>query len=180
MEDQEKDLQIILEYKGSRDKKILASLFKKYSDSMFGLAYYYVKDRDKAMDVVMDSFEIILRTIHAKDITYFKGWALSICRNTCLKRLRDEKTFYELTDNSESFMESSADLEYTDEQIDQLVDFVKALKEEQKVCIEGFYLNKLSYQDISNQYGYSLKEVKSYIQNGKRNLLNMFERNKKI
>jgi len=179
MEAHEKDLQIIEEYKKTRNNNLLAPLFKQYSDAMFGLAFYYLKDRDKALDVVMDAFEIILRTIHTKDITYFKGWALSICRNTCLKRLRDEKSFDELTDYSESFVESDAPLEYTDEQIDQLIEFIRELKEEQRICIEGFYLNKWSYQNISAQYGFSLNEVKSYIQNGKRNLMNMFERIKK-
>jgi RNA polymerase sigma-70 factor (ECF subfamily) len=56
-------------------------------------------------------------------------------------------------------------LQYLKEGIDEL-------KDEQRVCIELFYIKNVSYSEISTITGYGLKEVKSYIQNGKRNLRN--------
>ena len=47
-----------------------------------------------------------------------------------------------------------------------------SLKEEQRTCVEMFYLRDMSYQQIADETGYSMNEVKSYIQNGKRNLKN--------
>lgn len=47
---------------------------------------------------------------------------------------------------------------------------IKELKEGQKICIELFYLQEKSYEEVAKRTGYSMKEVKSYIQNGKRNL----------
>ena len=47
---------------------------------------------------------------------------------------------------------------------------LKELNPEQQQCVTLFYLNKKSYQEISEATGYSLLQVKSYIQNGKRNL----------
>ncbi|MFN8166552.1 MAG: sigma factor-like helix-turn-helix DNA-binding protein [Bacteroidia bacterium] len=47
---------------------------------------------------------------------------------------------------------------------------IDRLNEDQKKCIELFYLREMSYKDISELTGFSLNQVKSFIQNGKRNL----------
>ena len=49
------------------------------------------------------------------------------------------------------------------------------LKENQRVCVELFYLKNKSYQEIANETEFSLNEIKSYIQNGKRNLKLLIE-----
>jgi len=179
MDPTEIDIKIIQEYKATGNKQLLNPLFKKYSGDLFGLAYYYLSDRDRAMDVVMDVYETVLKSLDQKEITNYRAWILSICRNTCLKRIRDRKSYVELSDFSENFMESEDDLEYSDEIIDQLLDFIKELQRDQRVCVEAFYLHGKTYADISETFQYSMKEVKSYIQNGKRNLFLMFDRLKK-
>jgi RNA polymerase sigma-70 factor (ECF subfamily) len=47
---------------------------------------------------------------------------------------------------------------------------LEELGKEQKLCVILFYLEKRSYQEIALTTGYTLMQVKSYIQNGKRNL----------
>jgi RNA polymerase sigma-70 factor (ECF subfamily) len=49
---------------------------------------------------------------------------------------------------------------------------VQLLNDHQRKCIELFYLKEKSYQEVAEQTGFSLNEVKSHIQNGKRNLKN--------
>ncbi len=169
------DEDIILSYQTNKDKSLLTPLFQKYTGDLFGLSYYYLSDRDRAMDVVMDVYEIVLKKIDEKEISNYKAWLMSICRNTCLKRLRDHKSFTELTEFSESFMENNDEREYSDELIDQLLDYIKDLQDEQRVCVEAFYLKKMSYADIEKAYNFENKAVKSYIQNGKRNLKIMFD-----
>ena len=44
------------------------------------------------------------------------------------------------------------------------------LKEEQRTCIELFFLQEKKYEEVAELTGFSAKQVKSYIQNGKRNL----------
>lgn len=173
------DEEVILKYKSTGSKRILAPLFKKYNEKLFGLAFYYLHERESAMDTVMETFEVILKTIDKKEITYFKGWAMSICRNICLKKIRDVKKFDELKETSDSSVEYGDDLVYKDETIEKLLEFIPELKENQRVCIHEFYLLGKSYEDISASYGMSFKEVKSYIQNGKRNLRVKFERSAK-
>ena len=50
------------------------------------------------------------------------------------------------------------------------------LGEEQKVCVTLFYLEQQSYQQVSGVTGFSMLQVKSFIQNGKRNLKLIVER----
>jgi len=54
--------------------------------------------------------------------------------------------------------------------LQQLPNAISNLNTEQRLCINLFYLKEKCYEEISMQTGYSLKQVKSYIQNGKRNL----------
>ena len=51
-----------------------------------------------------------------------------------------------------------------------LPDAIQNLSEEQRACIELFYLKEKCYEEVSEITGYTMKQVKSYIQNGKRNL----------
>ncbi len=75
-------------------------------------------------------------------------------------------------------MESDAQLNLTyednnDTNVDVLSSAMTKLKKEQEKCIRMMYLENKSYKEISEITGYSLKQVKSYIQNGKRNLKNL-------
>lgn len=171
------DEEIVLQYKKSLDNNKLGPLLKKYKDKLFGIAYYYLNDRDLALDTVMETYEAILKSIHQKEITYFKGWAMSICRNLAMKKLRDFKKFNELTEISDFFMESNDDSVYKDENIDKLLDLIPQLKDNQRVCIDAFYFKNMTYAQIAENTEMTIKEVKSNLQNGKRNLKILFDKN---
>jgi RNA polymerase sigma-70 factor (ECF subfamily) len=57
-----------------------------------------------------------------------------------------------------------------EQQLLLLEEALKQLGAEQRHCIELFYLGQKSYQQIMTETGLSFKQVKSFIQNGKRNL----------
>ncbi|HRD43059.1 MAG TPA: sigma factor-like helix-turn-helix DNA-binding protein, partial [Ferruginibacter sp.] len=57
-----------------------------------------------------------------------------------------------------------------DLQLNQLNRALEQLNEEQKLCVTLFYLKKQTYQQIAESSGFTLMQVKSFIQNGKRNL----------
>jgi RNA polymerase sigma-70 factor (ECF subfamily) len=57
-----------------------------------------------------------------------------------------------------------------------LEEALRHLNPEQKTCIRMFYMEKKSYQAIASETGFSLLQVKSYIQNGKRNLRILLEK----
>lgn len=173
------DEDIILEYRRTHNKRILAPLFKKYNSKLFGLAYYYLNNKEMAMDSVMEAYEVVLRSLDTKDISYYKGWLMSICRNICLKKIRDGKKFSELTEVADEFVERDEDSVYSDETIEKVLELFPKLKDNQRICVEAFYLQGKSYEEISILHRMSFKEVKSHIQNGKRNLKLLYERSAK-
>jgi RNA polymerase sigma-70 factor (ECF subfamily) len=61
-------------------------------------------------------------------------------------------------------------------QLQQLEVALTHLQDDQRQCLIWFYLEKLSYQQVAERGGYSLMQVKSHIQNGKRNLRLLLEK----
>ena len=117
------------------------------------------------------------------EVKNFKGWLSFVVRNYCISELRKNKNKHFVSESYLDFEVSPTSYE-EEEKInsinnDVLLEYMKEclplLKENQKICIELFYLQNLSYQQISAKTTLSLNEIKSYIQNGKRNLKLLIE-----
>jgi RNA polymerase sigma-70 factor (ECF subfamily) len=102
----------------------------------------------------------------------FKPWLIRVAFNACMSRLSAKGRSVELITSEMSDQPDEHDEEVLANLPDerQLLIAIANLKKEQRICIELFYLKKSSYQTIVQQTGFTLKQVKSYIQNGKRNL----------
>jgi RNA polymerase sigma-70 factor (ECF subfamily) len=125
-------------------------------------------------DAVMEVFEIILRDLQHHEVNNFKTWVYSVTKHHCLKKLRRDSM--ETLDVEQALRHVAVDEAPKTEairlenQLEKLQDAVTRLSEEQKQCIELFYFKQKSYKEVSDLTGYSVNEVKSYLQNGKRNL----------
>jgi len=172
------DIELISEYKTSQNKVLVGLLYKRYSHLVLGLSLKYLKNQDDAQDAVMQIFEKLLADLLKYDITYFKSWLYTYSKNHCLIIIRNQKQQQKHHQNLEyesNFMENHSEFTLNDilvkeEKLLQLEKAINELNAIQQKCIKLFYLENYSYQDISEKTGYSLNEVKSYIQNGKRNL----------
>lgn len=154
-------------------------LYKRYSHLVLGLSIKYLKDKDEAKDAVMQIFEKLMSDLLKHDIQYFKSWLYTFSKNHCLMIIRSKQARLskeiDIQINASSFMETETNqhLNLSEEKEREYIALEKAvdsLNEEQKICIDLFYLKEKSYQEISDVTGYTLNEVKSFIQNGKRNL----------
>ena len=138
----------------------------------------YLKDPTEAEDVAMHIFEGLHFKLLKHDIAFFKSWLYMVTKNECFMLLRKKGKEYkgELKDVAD---ETSEDIEqYREIKLSILEEILPTLKEDQRICIELFYLKGLSYQQISEELSMSLMKVKSAIQNGKRNLkIRLEERN---
>jgi RNA polymerase sigma-70 factor (ECF subfamily) len=166
------DEELLLLYRSSNDNQWLGYLLQRYTMLLFGVAIKYLKDKDAAQDAVQQVFLKVLTNLPSGEILNFKGWLYVLMRNHCLQLLRDkqyvtdEKQLTNLT-ATETDKEALQQNMYTLEQMNQAL---TELNEEQKNTIILFYLKKMSYQQIMEKTGYTFMQVKSYIQNGKRNL----------
>ena len=180
------DIELITEYKNTRNNVFVGILYKRYSHLVLGLSLKYLKDVDEAKDAVMQIFEKLLSDLLKHNIEYFKSWLYTLSKNHCLMILRTKQTKLrkemDLQIHADSFMETENDLHQNkaaerEIQYTSLEKAIAELNEDQKKCIELFYLKEMSYNQIVDMTGYNLNEVKSFIQNGKRNLKIKLEKN---
>lgn len=171
------DTELVNRYQYSGDTKYVGELYTRYTGFAFSVCLKYLKNRTTAEDAVMHIFEKLFDSLHKHSPENFKPWLYSVIKNYCFEYLRSSKTGQEIcTENfSDSFMENDEDLRLTEkieleEKLEQFEQQLRGLSEEQKICVELFYVRRLCYKDISEKTGYNLPQVKSYIQNGKRNL----------
>jgi RNA polymerase sigma factor (sigma-70 family) len=171
------DKQLLIEYRSSLNKEIVAVLFKRYTHLILGICMKYLRDKDDAEDAVMQVFEKLLLDLHKHEVVEFKFWLHTVVKNHCLSHLRKQQTqqknHHMLEKDSISIMESDISMHHVngkEKELLQMEDAMLKLNEAQRVCVDLFYLKEKSYKEVSDITGYSMNDVKSYIQNGKRNL----------
>lgn len=168
------DLELIEQYKLSGETNWVGVLYSRYTSLVYGVCLKYLKNREESKDAVMQLFEKLLTTLKEHTIEYFKSWLYVTARNHCLMQLRSKKGKY-TEEISPLLMETSAEvhLEEQDEMesnLGKLENCIEKLTHEQKACVKMFFMQQKCYKDITVLTGYELSKVKSFIQNGKRNL----------
>ncbi|MCF3109849.1 sigma-70 family RNA polymerase sigma factor [Niabella sp. CC-SYL272] len=166
------DQELLRRYLQDHDSVWLGVLLERYTLLLFGVCMKYLKDETEAQDAVQQIFLKVVQEVHKYKIDYFKSWLYTVAKNYCLTVLRDKKRNIPvaLTENVQITDHPEEAHEKTPISPELLQDALDALSEEQRQSVILFYLKKKSYQEISASEGYSLLQVKSYIQNGKRNL----------
>ncbi len=177
------DEELALNYYNTGDKELVGQLFEKHVKTVFGVCLFYFKDKDVAKDAVMQIFEKLITELKRTEVKNFKGWLSFVVRNYCISEIRKNKNKYRLPEKYLEFEvteavlgeEEKIALVNDDLMMDHLQTCLPELKENQRICVDLFYLKAQSYQQICDKTKFSLNEVKSYIQNGKRNLKLLIE-----
>jgi RNA polymerase sigma factor (sigma-70 family) len=169
------DQQLMEQFNADDDNRWLGILFQRYTLLLFGLCMKYLKNEEEARDAVQQVFLKAITELRRYKVEYFKSWLYMVAKNYCLMKIR-EKQGRPVTALGELQIPDDADpsSKYQhiekDRQLEMMKESLEELNTEQKQCVTLFYLEKKSYQDISEATGYSIMKVKSHIQNGKRNL----------
>lgn len=174
------DTELIAQYKKTSDVSVVGELYQRYSYLVFGVAMKYLKNEEESKDAMMQIFEKLMDDLKKHEVKNFKSWLHSVTRNHCLMKLRKERS---LLEKEQEFKKSEAtvvefvpephlngELSAKELQLQQLEAGIQHLKDEQRICVELFFLQGKCYQEVADNTGFSLKQVKSYLQNGKRNL----------
>lgn len=186
------DEQLLDQYRKDHDSRHLGELYKRYVHLVINICQKYLQDRTASEDVAMTIFEKMLVTLSAKDILTFKQWLLTITKNECLTYLRKRRDKVANVENWQLVEEKSPEfisawspskekeisLSPERRKEDQQIQVRKALsqlKRDQRHCMELFFFDEMSYKEIEAQTSFSLKQVKSLLQNGKRQLKKILE-----
>jgi len=167
------DEELIEHYRNQADPEVFSELFSRYTPLVYGVCLKYLEDREDAKDAVMQIFTKLLEQLRSEKPEKFKPWLYTVAKNYCLMELRKKKNEPFMPHIHDIFMENPYDVHPDTKMLQMeklLTEAQNTLPEAQKQCIELFYLQEKSYKEISSLTGYATGEVKSHIQNGKRNL----------
>ncbi|MBL7899840.1 MAG: sigma-70 family RNA polymerase sigma factor [Crocinitomicaceae bacterium] len=165
----------LLELVRQNNHDAMGELFIRYSWLVMGQCLKYLKNRMEAEDMMMSLFDKLPEKIKKSEVVNFKTWLYSVSKNECLMQLRKKNIKETDADFALLFTEDESDTqlritEIKERKLKLLEEAIEELNKEQKKCIELFYLKDHSYDEIVSITKYELSKVKSYIQNGKRNL----------
>jgi RNA polymerase sigma-70 factor (ECF subfamily) len=168
------DLDLIAAYRQSSDLAIVAQLYNRYLQLLYGVCLKYLGDSETAKDAVMDIFEELAKKLLKHEVGNFRGWLYTLAKNHCLMKLRSAKRMT-VAGFDPDHMQTAEELHLKDkieqeEQLDRLSKCIESLAADQKTVIQLFYLQNKCYKEIETVTGLEWNKVRSHIQNGRRNL----------
>lgn len=166
----------LADYRRYGDVSVVGALYEPYMDMVFGVCFQYLRNEEDSKDAVMQIFEKLIIDLKQHEVSNFKSWLHSVARNHCLMKLRSLRAvsgFAQIEDAEHAlhWVVQTEDVPlHLDSQLDSLDECMQKLTREQRISIELFYMQDKCYRDIAGETGFDMGKVKSYIQNGKRNL----------
>jgi RNA polymerase sigma-70 factor (ECF subfamily) len=174
------DNELIHSFKETGDPAFIGELFSRYTHLVFGVCMKYLKDEEDAKDAVMEIMEDLFDDLKIHAIDNFKSWLYTVAKNHCLMEIRKNASVHMIREVSSEnfppeFMESLLVMhpdndEAEDHSHEKMTKALHMLNQEQRTCIELLYLHDKSYKEVVEMTGFTMKQVKSHIQNGRRNL----------
>ena len=163
---------LLQQYKTKGDVYYLGQLFERYTSLVYGVCLKYLKNEQDAEDAYMGIFEKLIQKARQHDVQNFKSWLHVLVKNYCLELLRKQKKHLTVSYEPE-LMQKELSVHPFEEAVTlepQLDLCLQQLEVHQKACIQLFYYENKSYKDIATLRNQSLGTIRSYIQNGRRNL----------
>ena len=174
--------ELLRRYYQEGNKEWLGILLQRYTLLLLGVCMKYLKNEEAARDAVQQIFLKAITELEKYEVEFIKSWLYMIAKNHCLMQFRDK--YRQVVELSEQMAETEdsdekLSIKEKDQLHDRMHESIKNLNPEQQQCVTLFYLEKKSYQQVAEETGYSILQVKSSIQNGKRNLRLMIQRKRK-
>ncbi|HEX8460288.1 MAG TPA: sigma-70 family RNA polymerase sigma factor [Segetibacter sp.] len=175
------DAELLALYRQNLQQELLAQLFLRYNDLVYGTCIKYLTDQDLAKDAVMEIYQELLEKVKLRSIDNFKSWLYVVTKNHCLMQIRKNKK--QQTEEFDGQVMQSEDFSHLESvfekerQLDKLEGCMEKLNDEQRQTVRLFYLDSKCYNEITTITGFDWNKVRSLVQNGRRNLKNCMEEN---
>jgi RNA polymerase sigma-70 factor (ECF subfamily) len=174
------DIELLVAFERDRNKAF-EEIYDRFASLVYGVCLKYLGSRDESLDAVVGIFELLIRKIPGNQITNFSSWLYSVSKNHCLmiirKGKRETRHIIEFYNTTEKYQQENI-TENEMPEFKYVQEALCLLSNEQKECVTMFYYNDMSYADIAEATGFSVKSVKSYLQNGKVKLKKIMEEQK--
>lgn len=178
------DKQLVDAYKQSGDLAVLGQLYQRYMELVYGVCLKYLKDPEPAKDAVMQIFEELVIKLKKHEVDNFRGWLHQVAKNHCLMQLRTPKNLKTVELKTE-LVQSGENVHLNgvlekEENFKKLEYCIGTLSNDQQMAIRLFYLEEKCYNEIVEITGMEWNQVRSFIQNGRRNLKLCMEKNQQF
>ena len=175
------DEELLSEFQKDFNQELLAQLYLRYTELVYGVCIKYLKHAETAKDAVMNIYQELQLKLQTHAVENFKSWLYVVAKNHCLMQLRKEKKmitveFTPAVMQSEDFSHLDSVLE-KEKELKRLEYCIEHLPAEQKLSIQLFYLENKCYNEIAEATGNEWNKIRSLIQNGRRNLKICMEKN---
>jgi len=143
-------------------------------DLVYGVCLKYFKDSERAKDSVMQIFEELVIKLKKHEVENFRGWLHQLTKNYCLMQLRTPRNL-NTVELPASLMQSEENVHLNgvlekEENFKKLEYCLGTLCDEQRRAVQLFYMEGKCYNEIVELMGQEWNQVRSFIQNGRRNL----------
>jgi RNA polymerase sigma factor (sigma-70 family) len=174
------DAELLQKFYADHNNDWLGVLLQRYTLLLYGVCMKYLKNDEAAKDSVQQVFLKVITELHKYKVDYFKSWIYMVAKNHCLMQLRDKGKYNGEIHETMLVVDEEIDIRKShiekENSLTHMAQALQQLNKEQQQCITLFYLEKKSYQDIAEQTQFTMMQVKSHIQNGKRNLKMMLDK----
>lgn len=157
-------------------RSALGDLWDRYAELLYGVGMKYLKDTERSKDEVVELFAGLKDLVVKHEIVRFRPWVHTVMRNRCLQVLRKNLPEREIPDDLLKADEQGEERVLHEATLQQLEQAITGLNKEQQQCIRLFHLAELSYQQVAERTGFSIENVRSHLQNGRRNLRLILQR----
>lgn len=174
------DAELVQQYKLSGDMNVLGDLYQRYMDLIYGVCLKYLKTSDDAQDAVINIFEELIHKLKKYEVDNFKGWLYQLAKNHCLMKLRSSKSRPVTIDVEVVHLAENMHLDDVVDKENNLTvmeNCIEQLPNDQKSVVQLFYLDEKCYKEIAECTQTDINKVRSFIQNGRRNLKICMEKN---
>lgn len=172
------DQELIRTYQISLDERYLSELLHRYAYLVLFICNKYLKNREESDDAIMEVLGKMSLKISELEVNNFKSWLYTVTKNFCLNKIEENKDlgveFVDISEADEIFFMQFPDFDCLivgdEEKVDWLQKAIDGLNADQKECINLFYFRKMSYHEIMEMKKWEMDQVRSHLQNARRNI----------
>ncbi len=178
---EETDFELLDRFRRHGDRAAFERIVARHRPWLHRVCARLLRSDEAARDATQDVFARVLNRLDTFRGDNFPGWLKAIAVNCCLNTIDRDKRWAPLEAAGEA---PAADLG-PELQLLRLEEGVRArhliarLPERQKIVFCLKYIDDCSYQEIERLTGFSNKEVKSFLQNARRNFENWWRAEEK-
>lgn len=163
------DEELVLALRGGR-QSALGLIWDRYAHLLYGVCMKYLKDPERSKDMVVELFAALPELLRRHEVERFRPWVHTVMRNRCLLSLRGAKPGVRMADAPEPVAEEAGEAQLREASLQQLEQAIAQLNDAQRQCIRLFHLERHSYEQTAARTGLTIEQVRSHLQNGRRNL----------